>query len=79
MNLEIDKIVIVITAGREDQIFVHTKLPTTHPIAEPNSNAVIKIATQKGYAVEYVKENFRIEPEILDIRYYTRYYCEGRI
>jgi hypothetical protein len=66
------KIVVILISGT-GKIFVCTKLPTTFPIVMPDESMSMKIETQQGYAIEYVKENFGIEHEILD----AKYYCEG--
>lgn len=66
MQLEISKIVVLRGDHGPDKIMVTAPnlKPTVWPFNEP---AVLRFEVARGNGVKYVRENFGVEPEFLDI------------
>ena len=65
-TIHIKKIVVMITDGT-DRVTIHTDLPCPYPPVISTDDLMIDFATSKGRGVDYVREHFGMEPEILDI------------
>lgn len=65
-TLHIKKIVVMIIDGT-DRVSIYTDLPSPYPAEISTDDLEIDFQTRKGSGVDYVREHFGIEPEILDI------------
>ncbi len=65
-KLHIKKIVVMIT-NSTDRVTIYTDLPSPYPAEITTDDLEIDFQTSKGRGVEYVREHFGIEPEVLDI------------
>lgn len=63
--MEIKKIQILIRKNCTDVVFVHTGFPTPFPHFT-DENMMMKFEVQRGNGINYVRENFKIEPEIIN-------------
>ncbi|MCK4665544.1 hypothetical protein KAU33_02270 [Candidatus Dependentiae bacterium] len=50
-----------------DRVSIYTDLPSPYPAEISTDDLEIDFQTRKGSGVDYVREHFGIEPEILDI------------
>ena len=64
--MNILKIAVVTRPGHSDSISVYTALPGPFP-AYKDDLLVLKFEALKGSGVDYVRNNFRIEPEVVNI------------
>jgi len=71
LNIKVSKITILTRPGNTDYISIFTTLPSSFPPGISNDNLIISFEAQKGTGVDYVKNNFNIEPEILNINWST--------
>ena len=51
-----------------DRVSIYTDLPSPHPVEVSNEDLVIEFQTKINSGVDYVKEHFGCEPEILNVR-----------
>jgi len=64
-TINIKKIVVLITNGT-DSVSIHTDLPSPYPAEVSTQDLMIDFQTRKGAGVDYVRENFGIEPEVIN-------------
>ena len=67
INIKIEKIDVLLTNGG-DEIIIYTYMPSTFPDWLPNSIMSMSIKCAKNYGVQYVKDNFDIEPNVKNVR-----------
>ena len=65
-TLHIKKVVVLITDGT-DRVSIHTDLPSPYPPEVSEQDLVIEFSTKKGAGMDYVRKEFGIEPELLDV------------
>lgn len=65
-TIHIEKVVVLITDGT-DSVSIHTDLPSPYPPEVSDQNLMIDFKTRKGAGIDYVREHFGIEPEVIDI------------
>lgn len=65
-TIHIKKIVVLITDGT-DKVSIHTNMPSPYPPEVSNQDLMIDFDTKKGIGVDYVREHFGIEPEVIDV------------
>lgn len=65
-TIHIKRIVVLITDGT-DRVSIHTDLPSPYPPEVSDQNLMIDFNTRKGAGIDYVREHFGIEPEVIDI------------
>lgn len=65
-TIHIEKAVVLITNGT-DKVSLHTTLPSPYPPEVTTQNLIIDFDTRKGAGVDYVREHFGIEPEVIDV------------
>lgn len=63
--LAVTKITVLTTHGT-DLVVVDTTLPTPYPPEVSDQPLSLKFDVTKGRGVDYVKDNFHIEPEVID-------------
>lgn len=66
MEIEITNIIVLETNGT-DVVFVHTNLPSPFPSEFSSQNLMFKFDVSKGSGAQYVKNNFNIEPEVINV------------
>lgn len=66
-SIYIKKIVVMLTNGT-DKVSIFTDLPSPYPAAVSDQDLVLEFQTKVNSGVDYVKEHFGCEPEILNIR-----------
>lgn len=71
MRLDISKVVVRMTDSGNDEVYVYTNKPSPHPSRTQN-NLIMQFGVSKGDGPGYVRENFLVEPEVLDCRKETR-------
>jgi hypothetical protein len=67
MNIEIVKVTMLSRAHGPDQITLHTKLPSPFPPEVSDQPLQLDFVATKGMGADYVRENFGMEPEVLEI------------
>lgn len=65
-TLHIKKAVVLITDGT-DRVTIHTDLPSPYPPEVSEDDLMIVFETRKGAGMDYVRKEFGIEPEMLDV------------
>ena len=51
-----------------DRVSIYTDLPSPYPAAVSDQDLVIEFQTKINSGVEYAREHFGYEPEILNVR-----------
>jgi len=64
-KLNITKITVLIAPGRGDYVSILTDLPSPFPKEVDSTPLSIRFDAPKGKGVEYVREHFGIEPEVI--------------
>lgn len=69
MNIEIRKIVVMLTDAT-DKVFIYTDIPCPFVPAAIPSQPPLTMGFDATYdkGIEYVKTNFGIEPEVINVR-----------
>ena len=67
-TIHIKKIIVTIT-DKTDRVSILTDMPSPYPTEVDDQDLSIDFATKKNSGVDYVREHFGIEPEIIDIRH----------
>lgn len=66
LNLDVLK-VIVLTGVGTDKISIYFNGPTSYPSWMPDYQPSLSIDVARGYGVEYCKNVFGIDPEVINI------------
>ena len=66
-SIYIKKIVVMLTDGT-DRVSIYTDLPSPYPVEVSDKDLVIEFQTKINSGVDYVREHFDYEPEILNVR-----------
>ena len=66
-ELHIKKIVVTIMDSGTDEVTIYTDLPSPYPAEVSTDNLTIDFPTKRNSGVDYVRDHFGIEPEIIDI------------
>lgn len=64
MEIKIKKAVVLLQGGSADMVFLDTELPPHMPKVS-NQSPSLKFEVEAGKGIEYVRENFGIEPEVI--------------
>lgn len=67
MEFEILKVTIVINEGT-DKVLVKTSLPCPYPPCITTDPLMMSFDITKGKGIDYVRKNFGIEPEVINIK-----------
>lgn len=67
LKLNISKAVVLLTNGT-DEVTLYTTLPSPYPIAVTDEPLKISFKTPGFSGVDYVRDKFNIEPEVIDTR-----------
>ena len=63
--MKINKITVLIRGWVTDFVSIQTTLPSPFSKEVSSGFLVMKFETQKGKGVQYVRDNFNIEPEVI--------------
>lgn len=66
MMFKIIKVLVLLNNGADD-VILYTNFPPTMPKSS-NENLIVKFNTQKDTGIEYVRQNFGMEPEVISSR-----------
>jgi hypothetical protein len=66
ITLDIEKITVLLS-NSSDQISIQSNLPSSYP-GFCSENMTLKIEAGHGQGIDYVKEHFGIEPEVINTR-----------
>jgi hypothetical protein len=66
MEIDIQKITVMIRDIGTDQITINTNMSNPFPSEISDSNLVLEFEAPKGTGIDYVRNNFNIEPDIID-------------
>lgn len=67
IELNVFRVLVLIRGGHTDEVFIDTNLPGSFPKEVDKANLTLRFEVQKGKGIQYVRDNFGIEPEVLDI------------
>ena len=67
MKLKVTRATVVLTNHGKDRISLDTEYPSPTPKVDPEPLS-LTFEAEKGTGVEYVKNTFGIEPEVIDAR-----------
>lgn len=70
-SIYIKKIVVMLTNGT-DRVSIYTDLPNPYPSEVSDEDLVIDFRTKINSGVDYVREHFDYEPEMLNVRITNR-------
>ena len=65
-SIFIKKIVVMLTDGT-DRVSLYTNLPNSYPL-ESNEDLIMEFRTKTNFGIEYVREHFGREPEVINVR-----------
>jgi len=66
IRLEITKVKVLITNGT-DKVLIKTTLPPPYPPCISDGPLTISFDVTKGKGIQYVKDNFQLEPEVVEV------------
>jgi len=65
--MKITKITVQTHTGSTDNVYVYTDLPSPFPPSLSTAPLVLKFEVEAGKGLAYVRANFRVEPEELNL------------
>lgn len=70
VQIEVDSATVLLQRNGTDIVFLKTSLPCPFPEEAISSQPSLqmKFDTTQGTGIKYVKDNFGIEPEVIDAR-----------
>ncbi|KKN25985.1 hypothetical protein LCGC14_0879230 [marine sediment metagenome] len=67
LKFNISKALVLLTNGT-DEVTLYTTLPSPYSIEITDEPLKISFKTPGGSGVDYVRDNFNMEPEVIDVR-----------
>lgn len=68
ININIDKIRVILSDSFDRIVITAEDLPPPFPSWLPDSKPVLQIEVAQNYGIQYVKNNFRCIPEVINTR-----------